>query len=131
VDDDEEEAFGTPPPRRPARKTSKAANGKAATKKATAPKTPAPKKTVAKKTPAKKPAAAPPPPCTRPSRNRKAPERFEDLQEIPTPKALPTKKGPSKVFDPVYITTNSSSRLVKADIYVSLSISKFISKPRN
>jgi hypothetical protein len=109
-DDDEEEAFGTPPPKRAARKT--------ATKKTPAPKKPAPKKAVPKKTIAKKPAAATTP-SSRPSRTRKAPERFEEFEEKTTPKALQTKKGPGKVFDPIYITTNSSSRLVKADIYVS------------
>lgn len=84
----------------------------------------APKKAVAKKTPAKKAAvkkAAPPPPpaSTRPSRSRKAPERFEDLQEATPVKAPAAKKVPakSKVFDPVYITTNSTSRLGKADVY--------------
>jgi hypothetical protein len=117
-EDDDREAFGTPPPRRTARKTNKAANSKTVTKK-----TAAPKKAMPKKTPAKKVAVAPPPPSSRPSRNRKAPERFEDLEEKPTPKSLSNKKGPSKVFDPIYITTNSSSRLVKADVYVSLPIS--------
>lgn len=65
--------------------------------------------------------ATPPPrqPSSRPSRTRKAPERFEDLQETkPKPlKELPVKKAASKVFDPAYITTNSTSRLGKADIY--------------
>ncbi|KAG9194967.1 hypothetical protein G6011_00087 [Alternaria panax] len=110
---DDNEAFGTPLPKRPIRKASKAANGETATKKVIALKKPV----LPKKTPAKKPAAAPPPLSSRPSRTRKAPERFEDLQENPTPKAFPRKKGPGKVFDPVYITTNSSSRLVKADVY--------------
>ena len=82
-------------------------------------KKPAPKKPAPKKAAAKKPAPAATP-SSRPSRNRKAPERFEEFEEKPTPKAAPTKKGSSKVFDPIYITTNSSSRLVKADIYVSL-----------
>ena len=116
-DDDEEDAFGTPPPKRAARSTSLATKGKTATKKMPASKKPAPKKGVAKKA-AKKPATAATP-SSRPSRNRKAPERFEEFEEKPTPEAVPTKKGTSKVFDPVYITTNSSSRLVKADIYVS------------
>ncbi|KAH7412128.1 Asx homology domain-containing protein [Phaeosphaeria sp. MPI-PUGE-AT-0046c] len=73
---------------------------------------PAPKKSAAKK-------AAPPPrqPSSRPSRNRKAPERFEEFQETKSLKELPVKKAASKVFDPVYITTNSTSRLAKADIY--------------
>ncbi|RAR13472.1 Asx homology domain-like protein [Stemphylium lycopersici] len=106
-DDDDEPAFGTPPPKQAANK----ANGKAAPKKAPTLKKPATKKPVPKK------AVAPPPTRSQPSRNRKAPGRFEDLEEKTTPKALPTKKGPSKVFDPIFITTNSTSRLVKADIY--------------
>ncbi|OAL55609.1 hypothetical protein IQ07DRAFT_498556 [Pyrenochaeta sp. DS3sAY3a] len=62
----------------------------------------------------KKATPAPPTQSTRPTRNRKAPERFEEEQ--PAPKATP-RRGPSKVFDPVFITTNSTSRLVKADVY--------------
>ncbi|CAN9267045.1 unnamed protein product [Alternaria alternata] len=118
-DEEEEEAFGTPPPKRSARKAKRPASSKTAAKKAAAPKTSAPKKpSKLKNTPAQKPTAAPPLlPSSRPSRTRKAPERFEDLEEKTTPKALPAKKGASKVFDPVYITTNSSSRLVKADVY--------------
>ncbi|KAI4638285.1 hypothetical protein J4E93_010284 [Alternaria ventricosa] len=115
-DDDEEPAFGTPPPKRAARSTSSATKAKTTKKKTPAPKKPAAKKPAPKKAAAKKPAPAAAP-SSRPSRNRKAPERFEEFEEKPTPKAAPTKKGPSKVFDPVYITTNSSSRLVKADIY--------------
>ena len=118
-DDDEEPAFDTPPPKRTARSTSSATKAKTTKKKTPAPKKPAPKKSAPKKAAAKKPAPAATP-SSRPSRNRKAPERFEEFEEKSTPKAVPTKKGPSKVFDPVYITTNSSSRLVKADIYVSL-----------
>lgn len=108
-DDDDEPAFGTPPPKRVVSKANGKTNGGATARRAPAPKKPAPKKAV-----------APPPTRSRPSRNRKAPERFEDLEEKTTPKAHPTKKGSSKVFDPVFITTNSTSRLVKADIYVSV-----------
>jgi hypothetical protein len=115
-DSDSEEAFGTPPPKRAAIKTKRTANGKTVRKKAASPRKAAPKKPMPK-TPAKK--AAPAPTSSRPSRSRKAPERLEDVQEKPTPKALPNKKGPSKVFDPIFITTNSTSRLAKADIYVS------------
>ncbi|KAJ4320511.1 hypothetical protein N0V94_003374 [Neodidymelliopsis sp. IMI 364377] len=57
------------------------------------------------------------PPARTSTRNRKAPERFEDLEETPPTKASPVKKGTSKVFDPVFITTNSTSRLGKADMY--------------
>ncbi|KAF2826262.1 hypothetical protein CC86DRAFT_467020 [Ophiobolus disseminans] len=76
------------------------------------------KKPAAKKLATKKP-AGPPPTSTRPSRSRKAPERFEDLQGAKPVKAAPAKKTPakSKVFDPVFITTNSASRLGKADVY--------------
>ncbi|KAB2099258.1 hypothetical protein AG0111_0g12508 [Alternaria gaisen] len=118
-EEEEEEAFGTPPPKKSARKAKRPASSKTATKKAAAPKTSAPKKPAKlKNTPAQKPTAAPPLlPSSRPSRTRKAPERFEDFEEKTTSKALPAKKGASKVFDPVYITTNSSSRLVKADVY--------------
>lgn len=102
-DDDEEHS---PPPKKAATSKAKPAPKKAVAK-------PAPKKAAAKK-------AAPPPrqPSTRPSRNRKAPERFEDLQETAKPlRELSMKKATSKVFDPVYITTNANSRLGKADIY--------------
>jgi hypothetical protein len=75
----------------------------------------APKKSKAKKkTAPKKPVTAPARVSTR---NRKAPERFENLEKSPPPKPKPTKKGTSKVFDPVFITTNSTSRLGKADMY--------------
>lgn len=74
-----------------------------------------PKKTNPKKTVVSKKARAPPERTS--TRNRKAPERFEDLDKQPFPKLLPTKGAPSKVFDPVYITTNSTSRLGKADLY--------------
>jgi hypothetical protein len=72
------------------------------------------KKTTKKKA-APKPAKAPPERTS--TRNRKAPERFEDLQEMPPTRASPPKKAKSKVFDPYYITTNSSSRLGRTDIY--------------
>ncbi|KAJ8114997.1 hypothetical protein OPT61_g3257 [Boeremia exigua] len=74
-----------------------------------------PKETKARKKAA--PAKPRAPPARTSTRNRKAPERFEDLQEQPPSKAAPAKKGSSKVFDPVYITTNSTSRLGKADMY--------------
>ncbi|CAO2648607.1 Nn.00g078740.m01.CDS01 [Neocucurbitaria sp. VM-36] len=74
--------------------------------------TPAPRKTAPKK-------AAPTPTTSsnRPTRSRKAPERFENFEEKAIPKALPNKKGSSRVFDPIFITTNSTSRLAKADVY--------------
>jgi len=117
-DSDSDDAFGTPPPKCTSREITATANGKTAIKQAPSSQKPALKKPMSKKTAIKKPAPAPPAPSTRPSRNRKAPERLEDLQEKSKPKSLPNKKGPSKVFDPIYITTNSGSRLVKADIYV-------------
>ncbi|KAL6705210.1 hypothetical protein ACN47E_007170 [Coniothyrium glycines] len=54
---------------------------------------------------------------TRPSRNRKAPERYWEVPENQAPKALSNTKGASKVFDSTFITTNSTSRLGKADVY--------------
>jgi hypothetical protein len=107
-DDDEEE--GSPP----SKKAASSSKAKAKAK-------PAPKKTITKpapKKPATKKATPPPlPPSSRPSRNRKAPERFVDITETKLPKALPIKKGGSRVFDPTFITTNSTSRLGKADVY--------------
>ncbi|KAH8716851.1 Asx homology domain-containing protein [Phaeosphaeriaceae sp. PMI808] len=112
-DREEGDEDGSLPPKKTA--TSSKAKAKAKiTPKSSPAQAPRPKKPVIKKTP-----PPPPPPNTRPSRNRKAPERFEDLKQ-PTPiksATVPTKKRPSKVFDPAYITTNSSSRLCKADIY--------------
>jgi hypothetical protein len=107
-DDDDEE--GSPP----SKKAASSSKAKAKAK-------PAPKKTITKPAP-KKPATKkatppPPPPSSRPSRNRKAPERFEEITETKLPKALPIKKGGSRVFDPTFITTNSTSRLGKADVY--------------
>lgn len=77
------------------------------------------KKKAASKKPVATKAARPILPSTRPSRSRKAPERFEDLQETKPVRATVAKKTPakSKVFDPVFITTNSTSRLGKADVY--------------
>lgn len=72
------------------------------------------KKANAKKRAASKIVRAPPERTS--TRSRKAPERFEDFQEHLALKALPT-KAHSKVFDPLYITTNSTSRLGKADMY--------------
>lgn len=73
-----------------------------------------PAKKPAKRTRARAPQA--PPTVTRPSRTRKAPERFE---VTPPKKAAPTpaRKPGGKVFNPIYITTNSTSRLGKADVY--------------
>jgi hypothetical protein len=98
-DDDESDS---PPPK----KAASPVKAKAKAKKA-------PKKPAAKKT------APPPLPSTRPSRYRRAPDRFEDLQEAKPVKAPAATKTPakSKVFDSAYITTNSTSRLGKADVY--------------
>ncbi|RMZ67262.1 proline-rich early nodulin [Pyrenophora seminiperda CCB06] len=114
---DSEDAFGTPPPKRASSETTGTANGQSAIKKASSSQKSTPRKPVYKKPTTKKAVAAPPAPKSRPSRNRKAPERLEDLQEKPKPKVSLNKKGLSRVFDPIYVTTNSSSRLVKADIY--------------
>ncbi|KAF2640860.1 hypothetical protein P280DRAFT_469548 [Massarina eburnea CBS 473.64] len=68
----------------------------------------------------KKALRTPPPTTTstRPSRSRKAPERFGDIPQTPkraqNPRRVP---ATSKVFDPEYITTNPKSRLVKTDVY--------------
>lgn len=77
-----------------------------------------PKKTQAKGKSISKKAAAPPERTS--LRNRKAPERLVDVQEQPLTKASPARKNTSKVFDPVYITTNSTSRLGKADMHKAL-----------
>ncbi|KZM28825.1 hypothetical protein ST47_g43 [Ascochyta rabiei] len=74
-----------------------------------------PKETKAKKRAAPKKAEAPPARIS--TRNRNAPERFGDLEEHPSAKATPLKKTTKRVFDPVYITTNSTSRLGKADMH--------------
>ncbi|EFQ87595.1 hypothetical protein PTNB73_08477 [Pyrenophora teres f. teres] len=116
-DSDSEDTFGTPPPKRPSKETTATANSEKATKPTSPSQKPAPKKPTPKKIATKRATPAPPAPSSRPSRNRKAPERLENVQEKPKPKPVPNKKGPSKVFDPVYVTTNSTSRLVKADIY--------------
>ena len=88
-----------------------------------------PKKSNARKRPAPKEPAAPP---TRASkRSRRSPPQLEDPQPPappkrtstrpsrppPQPTPTPTKKPARRVFDPTYITTNSTSRLAKADIY--------------
>lgn len=63
----------------------------------------------------------------RPTRNRQTPKRFgaeEESKNATSPKATKASrslKAPSKIFDPVFITTNSTSRLTKADCYVSTS----------
>ncbi|XP_014552144.1 hypothetical protein COCVIDRAFT_30451 [Bipolaris victoriae FI3] len=105
-DDEMPSASSTPHPKRINNKASATPDSKATIQK------PARKKSAPQKT------AAPTPSRSQPSRSRKAPERFEDFEEKTT-KALLSKKGTSKVFDSVFITTNSTSRLVKADIYAS------------
>ncbi|KAF2744543.1 hypothetical protein M011DRAFT_470390 [Sporormia fimetaria CBS 119925] len=55
---------------------------------------------------------------TRPSRTRKTPARLAEEETKPAPKKAAAPRTPaSKVFDPVYITTNANSRLGKADVY--------------
>lgn len=73
------------------------------------------KKSKSKKKPTPQPTKAPPERTS--ARSRKAPERFEDLQEQPPARSPPARKSTSRVFDPTYITTNSTSRLGRADIY--------------
>ncbi|KAL5121495.1 hypothetical protein ACEQ8H_000567 [Pleosporales sp. CAS-2024a] len=94
------------------------ANAVPSKSKATAAAKSAPKK----RAPAKKATRADPAPSNRPTRDRKAPERFSDAKETkPVPhqstKKAPVKKSGGKVFDPVYITTNANSRLAKADVF--------------
>ena len=109
-DDGDDDVEDSPPPKNTAKSKARSkVKAKPTTKKASVPRTPA-----ARKPAPKKPAPAP---STRPSRNRKAPERFEDITDTPLTPALPSKKPTSKVFDPTYITTNANSRLVKADIF--------------
>lgn len=119
-EDSSSSAFGTPPPKR-ASKAKATANAKKATKKTAPPKKAAPKKSTPQK------AATPAPSRSQPPRNRRAPDHLKDFQETTPPKPLPNKKSCSKVFDPVFITTNSNSRLVKADIYVSQSLANPLS----
>jgi hypothetical protein len=99
-EDDKEE--GSPP----SKKTTTSSNAGAKVPAKPAPRKPAVKKTVPR----------PPAPSTRPSRDRKAPERFENLATAKPLKGLPLKKT-TRVFDPDYITTVSTSRLGKADVY--------------
>ncbi|ORY10551.1 Asx homology domain-domain-containing protein [Clohesyomyces aquaticus] len=65
-----------------------------------------------------KPTATATPTPTRPTRNRKAPERFTDMKE-PAKKKTETvaPKSGKRAFDPTFLTTNSKSRLVTADLY--------------
>jgi hypothetical protein len=51
------------------------------------------------------------------TRIRRHPPQPEVPQSPAPPTPTPAKKTASKVFDPTYITTNSNSRLAKADIY--------------
>lgn len=67
-------------------------------------------------------AGHPPLSNSRPSRTRKAPKEHwvvDANERKSTTRAAPPKKGSGKVFDPVFITSNSTSRLGKADVYVS------------
>jgi hypothetical protein len=72
-----------------------------------------------KRTPRAKPAPKEPAPPSRArsTRTRKAPERLEDSQAASTTTSTANKKSTSRVFDPTFITTNSTSRLVAADAY--------------
>ncbi|KAH9882821.1 hypothetical protein J1614_000187 [Plenodomus biglobosus] len=64
-----------------------------------------------------------PPPVgnsNRPSRARKPPKEFwviDEKEQNSAKKSVQAKKSVSKVFDPAFITSNSTSRLGKADIY--------------
>lgn len=50
-------------------------------------------------------------------RIRKAPERFTNYTPAAKPAITPARKTRSRVFDPVYMTTNSNSRLKKTDLF--------------
>lgn len=79
--------------------------------------TPTKTKATARKTQSK------PPPVgnsNRPSRARKPPKEFwviDEREQKSTKDSVQAKKPVSKVFDPTFITSNSTSRLGKADIY--------------
>ena len=86
-------------------------------KKGAASKPAAPKKPVVSKKPAKQ---APPTPRanTRPSRDRKAPERYVDVQETPKKPATPRKASiGTKTWQAKYVTESYRSRLCKVDVY--------------
>ncbi|KAF2264241.1 hypothetical protein CC78DRAFT_245115 [Lojkania enalia] len=53
----------------------------------------------------------------RPARNRKAPERYNGAASAVKPSSVKKPTVTKRVFAPDYITTNSNSRLVKADVY--------------
>ncbi|KAG9200629.1 hypothetical protein G6514_006807 [Epicoccum nigrum] len=74
-----------------------------------------PKKPNARKQPAPKKPTAPPERAS--TRTRRPPPQLEDLQPPAPPIPPPTKKPAGRVFDSTYITTNSTSRLAKADLY--------------
>ncbi|KAF1918105.1 Asx homology domain-containing protein [Ampelomyces quisqualis] len=109
-DREDDNADGSPSPKKAATSRAKAKPARKKVAPKSTPRNPAAKTTAVNKV------APPAASSTRPSRNRKAPERFENFDEAKPPKEL-AMKGTSKVFDPVYITTNSTSRLGKADIY--------------
>ncbi|KAF2854990.1 hypothetical protein T440DRAFT_200690 [Plenodomus tracheiphilus IPT5] len=73
------------------------------------------------KSTSKKTCPQPPTNANRPSRARKPPKQFwvnDDEQKVePTKASVLNKKPVSKVFDPIFITSNSTSRLGKADVY--------------
>lgn len=74
-----------------------------------------PKKPNARTKPAPKKPTAPPERAS--TRTRRPPPQLEDPPTNPGPTSSPPKKPSSRVFDPTYITTNSTSRLAKADLY--------------
>jgi hypothetical protein len=87
-------------------------------KKATAPKKPAvPKRSTAAKKPTKP--APPTPTSTRPTRARKAPERYIADPVITKKKPAPTRKAPAgaKTWQPAHVTTSRQSRLAKVDVF--------------
>lgn len=61
-----------------------------------------------------------PPTSGRPQRTRKAPERFAELKEPARPKYTPRSVRSKRIWEPNYLLTDSRSRLVRADVIVSI-----------
>ncbi|KAF2002519.1 hypothetical protein P154DRAFT_430881 [Amniculicola lignicola CBS 123094] len=81
-----------------------------------------PKKQVKKALPKARKCPPPAQPViTRPSRNRKAPERYVEIKQSPKPAPTPRPKPTgTRIYEPYYATTHSKSRLVDANVYKML-----------
>ena len=53
----------------------------------------------------------------RPRRDRKVPQKYNPNEFKEQPKVARPSRITSKIYDPIYATTNSQSRLTKADVY--------------